>query len=415
MIAIQARGLGKDYRIKAPSGGSGSRYVTKTALNAVDLDVMTGEVFGIIGRNGSGKSTLLKILSRIVAPTRGRATVYGTVAALLEVGTGMHPEMTGRENVFLNGSLLGMSKTDIRSSFDQIVAFAGVSEYIDTPIKRYSSGMRLRLAFAVAAYLSADVMIIDEVLAVGDAEFQARCLGTMRETINTGRTVLFVSHNMPAVETLCSKVAWLNAGEVMNVGPAGEVVRDYLQNSFLAARNSRDFTPADALAPGAAARVNRISVRGAESEAAMQGDDLTIQIDLAVVAPVRALKVLLKIGTLEDYPVCGVSSADYGLEWNLDPGSYSLEVMLTSARLLPRPHKLSVYTYTQWDSEIIEAHPDVLTFDVIERDVLGTGKPIRADRGVTWMPAHFSLHELVLPREPRELGDAPAARSLARD
>ena len=175
------------------------------ALDDVSFDVNEGDRVGIIGRNGAGKSTLLKILSRIVTPTKGRITIEGRVASLLEVGTGFHPELSGRENIFLNGSILGMSKSEIQSKFDEIVAFAEVEKFLDTPVKRYSSGMYVRLAFAVAAHLEPEILIVDEVLAVGDAEFQKKCLGKMKDVSGEGRTVLFVSHNMGAIKALCNK------------------------------------------------------------------------------------------------------------------------------------------------------------------------------------------------------------------
>src|SRR5207237_781164 len=179
------------------------------ALRDVSFEVKQGEVVGIIGRNGAGKSTLLKILSRITEPTEGRVRIRGRVASLLEVGTGFHPELTGRENVFLNGAVLGMSREEIRKRFDEIVAFAEVEQFLDTPVKRYSSGMYVRLAFAVAAHLEPEILIVDEVLAVGDATFQKKCLGKMSEVSESGRTILFVSHNMPMVEFLCARIILL--------------------------------------------------------------------------------------------------------------------------------------------------------------------------------------------------------------
>lgn len=198
------------------------------ALNDVSFDVNEGEVVGIIGRNGAGKSTLLKILSRITEPTKGEINLRGRVASLLEVGTGFHPELTGRENVFFNGALLGMTKREIKSKFDEIVAFSEVEKFIDTPVKRYSSGMYVRLAFAVAAHLEPEILIVDEVLAVGDASFQKKCLGKMGDVAKSGRTVLFVSHNMAAVEKLCSKAVLLIKGNVSFIGETGDAVKKYL-------------------------------------------------------------------------------------------------------------------------------------------------------------------------------------------
>ena len=197
------------------------------ALDDVSFEVNRGEVVGIIGRNGAGKSTLLKILSRITKPTRGHATINGRVGSLLEVGTGFHPELTGRENIFLNGAILGMRKTEIDRKFDEIVAFAEVEKFIDTPVKRYSSGMYVRLAFAVAAHMETEVLLVDEVLAVGDREFQKKCLGKLDDVSKHGRTVIMVSHQMNQVRRLCGAVIWLDSGTVRQVGPGNEIIPAY--------------------------------------------------------------------------------------------------------------------------------------------------------------------------------------------
>lgn len=197
------------------------------ALRDVGFEVKAGEVIGIVGANGAGKSTLLKILSRITEPTTGRVTLRGRVASLLEVGTGFHPELSGRENIFLNGAILGMSRAEIRRKFDEIVAFAEIERFLDTPVKRYSSGMYVRLAFAVAAHLDPEILIVDEVLAVGDAQFQAKCLGKMNQVASGGRTVLFVSHNLGAMLELCQTGLLLKAGRMISRGPIRDVVRDY--------------------------------------------------------------------------------------------------------------------------------------------------------------------------------------------
>lgn len=199
------------------------------ALKDVSMQVQEGEVVGIIGRNGAGKTTLLKILSRITAPTEGTARLNGRVASLLEVGTGFHPELTGRENIFLNGAILGMRRAETRQKLEEIVEFAGVEKFLDTPVKRYSSGMRVRLAFAVAAHLEPEILIVDEVLSVGDAEFQSKCLGKMAEVAGGGRTVLFVSHNLAAVEALCSKAVLLHDGEAVYRGTPHHTVERYLR------------------------------------------------------------------------------------------------------------------------------------------------------------------------------------------
>lgn len=246
-IAVAVRGLSKSYmiardeekhytlvealaaRIKNPLNQREREIFW--ALNDVSFDVYEGEVVGIIGRNGAGKSTLLKILSRITEPTSGKVELYGRVSSLLEVGTGFHPELTGRENIFLNGAILGMRKAEIRRQFDAIVDFSGVEQFIDTPVKRYSSGMYVRLAFAVAAHLSPEILIVDEVLAVGDAEFQRKCLGKMHDVATQeGRTVLFVSHNMPAVENLCGRVIVMDRGSAAQPAETRIAIRHYLED-----------------------------------------------------------------------------------------------------------------------------------------------------------------------------------------
>jgi len=201
------------------------------ALKDVSFEVNRGEAVGIIGRNGSGKSTLLKILSRITAPTEGCVEVHGRLGSLLEVGTGFHPELTGRENIYLNGAVIGMKRAEVNRKFDEIVAFAEIEKFLDTPVKRYSSGMYVRLAFAVAAHLEPEILIVDEVLAVGDAQFQKKCLGKMGDVAREGRTVLFVSHNMSAIRQLCPRSMLLENGRILQAGPASEVIDSYLQST----------------------------------------------------------------------------------------------------------------------------------------------------------------------------------------
>jgi lipopolysaccharide transport system ATP-binding protein len=212
------------------------------ALKDISFEIHHGEVVGIIGHNGAGKSTLLKILSRITEPSEGYAEIRGRVGSLLEVGTGFHPELTGRENIYLNAAILGMKKVDIDSKFEEIVAFSEVERFLDTPVKHYSSGMYLRLAFAVAAHLEPEILLVDEVLAVGDASFQKKCLGKMENVAREGRTVLFVSHNMGAVRNLCSRVLLLNAGRIQSSGPAEDVIREYLS---MAHAEQRKYTLAE--------------------------------------------------------------------------------------------------------------------------------------------------------------------------
>jgi lipopolysaccharide transport system ATP-binding protein len=247
-VAIRAQGVGKRYLLGGESGDLLSERLNQLrgrgrtvreefwALRGVDLAVAPGEVVGLVGRNGAGKSTLLKILSRITPPTEGSVEMRGRVGTLLEVGTGFHPELSGRENIYLSGTILGMRRHEVTARFDEIVDFSGVEQFLETPVKRYSSGMYVRLAFAVAAHLEPEILVVDEVLAVGDAEFQKRSLGKMHDVSRAGRTVLFVSHNMSAVQSLCRRAVWLEHGRVAQIGDAAPVVSQYLAHAV----NSRD-------------------------------------------------------------------------------------------------------------------------------------------------------------------------------
>jgi len=389
--AISVEGLSKTYVIRTKDRLGSRRRVERRALDAVTFEVPEGEVLGIIGRNGAGKTTLLRILSRITVPTAGRAVVRGRVAALLEVGTGMHPEMTGRENIFLNGALLGMRRDEVARRMEQIVEFAGVGEYLDTPIKYYSSGMRLRLAFAVGAHLSADVLVVDEVLAVGDAAFQSKCLGVMREGRRQGRTTLFVSHNLASVESLCSRVLWLDGGRSVQIGTATEVVPAYLAASLEALGAGRTFAIPDDGASVPGVRLTAVNVTAAEGGAISQDSDILVAVRLEVARRVAGLQILIRLETIEGHPVAGVSNGDYHREWELAPGRYRIEARLSGVRLLPRRHLVSIHTFTGWGAERFEDHPQVLAFDVSPRDLFGTGVMPLADRGVTWFPTEFSL------------------------
>jgi lipopolysaccharide transport system ATP-binding protein len=303
-VVIRCEGLGKRYRIRhedspryvalrdviaekarslltwkrAPSSPAIENF---WALTDVSFDVRRGEVVGILGRNGAGKSTLLKILSRITEPTTGRATIHGRVASLLEVGTGFHPELTGRENIFLNGAVLGMSRAEIAARFDQIVAFADMERFLDTPVKRYSSGMYVRLAFAVAAHLEPEILIVDEVLAVGDAEFQKKCLGKLKSVASgSGRTVLFVSHNLGAVAALCDRSILLSAGSIAADADTRQVIARYLGETQSLAN---EVTWAESDAPGTpdfrllALKVR--SARGAPAAPLSTGDDVIVEME----------------------------------------------------------------------------------------------------------------------------------------
>jgi lipopolysaccharide transport system ATP-binding protein len=296
------------------------------ALKDVSFEVKHGEALGIIGRNGAGKSTLLKILSRITEPSKGRAVVHGRVGSLLEVGTGFHPELTGRDNVYLNGSILGMDRAHIDRKFDEIVAFSGVERYVDTPVKRYSSGMYLRLAFAVAAHLEPEVLVVDEVLAVGDAEFQKKCLGKMGEVAKEGRTVLFVSHHMGAVRTLCDSVLLLRGGCSVAFGDPDQIIAQYLD-----VRGETDSPELVWPEPGAAPGTDELRARalrirdgdGRITNELPDDEDLLVEIEYEVVQRIWNAQVGFQIltadGTIVMESYQGDHLGDVGVQ---EPGSY---------------------------------------------------------------------------------------------
>ena len=275
---IKVESLGKQYRLggatsaystlretlagklRSPLNGESADQKKFWALHDVSFQVEAGEVVGVIGRNGAGKSTLLKLLSRVTEPTKGRVELHGRVGSLLEIGTGFHPELTGRENIFLNGAILGMTQKEISQKFDDIVGFSEVEKFLDTPVKRYSSGMYVRLAFAVAAYLEPEILLVDEVLAVGDASFQRKCLDRMKDVGQRGRTVLFVSHNMPAVTRLCDRTILLDGGTVLEDGPSHKVVGSYLR-SGLGTTAAREWSTAAAAPGNDIARLRSVRVR----------------------------------------------------------------------------------------------------------------------------------------------------------
>ncbi|HEX3086607.1 MAG TPA: ABC transporter ATP-binding protein [Pyrinomonadaceae bacterium] len=329
---IQVKDLGKEYRI----GASDSAYSTLRetlantatsfwkpkrekskkiwALSDVSFEVGSGEVVGIIGRNGAGKTTLLKILSRITEPTTGRVELRGRVGSLLEVGTGFHPELTGRENIYLNGSILGMRREEIERRFDEIVAFAEVTEFIDTPVKRYSSGMYLRLAFAVAAHLETEILLVDEVLAVGDVQFQKKCMGKIEQVAGQGRTVLFVSHNMPAVQRLCTRGILLSGGTIVHDGNVRPVIQEYLTLD-LGQAGERTW-PDDESAPGdSVARmraVRALNLSGEVSSEFSVRDDWYLEVEFAVLSPGYHINV--NIFLYDESGILIFAAGDYQLE-----------------------------------------------------------------------------------------------------
>jgi lipopolysaccharide transport system ATP-binding protein len=308
------------------------------ALRDVSFDLRHGEALGVIGHNGAGKSTLLKILARVTAPTEGRATLHGRAAALLEVGTGFHPELTGRENVFLNGSVLGMRQAEIRDKFDRIVDFAEMGQFIDTPTKRYSSGMQVRLAFAIAAFLEPDILIVDEVLAVGDVAFQRRCLGKLGAGSVEGRTVLFVSHNLPAIRALCRRSILLDHGTLVFDGSTDEAINQYLSTK-MGPSDSWDLAQAErpAIEMAGRARLKKAVMTGASEAGTIGvGGPITVRIEFEVSAPIEDMFFVLNLSTLEDVLVAqSVTTNVYPPVPKVEPGGYTIEARLEAAPLQP--------------------------------------------------------------------------------
>jgi lipopolysaccharide transport system ATP-binding protein len=364
----------------AADSGRGARDVW--ALRDVSFDVRHGEVLGVIGRNGAGKSTLLKILSRITEPSCGRATVYGRVGSLLEVGTGFHPELSGRENIYLNGAILGMSRADIRRKFDEIVAFAEVERFLDTPVKRYSSGMYMRLAFSVAAHLEPEILLVDEVLAVGDAAFQKKCLGKMGAVAREGRTILFVSHNMAAVRALCDRAVVLHAGEIAFDGSTAGAISQHLEVQANAALTSLRDRP-DRRGTG---RIRFVDV-WIEDELGNRGDSFTSGQDVCLVAeyvaandePLGSLSVAFSMSGPMGEQLTDLWNEGSGAVWENPPPSGRVV-----CRLPRLPLNAGRYTFNvcgRINTIIADWVLDAFSLSVIAGDYFGTGRLPAPDQG----------------------------------
>jgi lipopolysaccharide transport system ATP-binding protein len=337
------------------------------ALRDVTFEVKRGEAVGIIGRNGAGKSTLLKILSRITEPTTGRVTLQGRVASLLEVGTGFHPELSGRENILLNGAILGMSRTEIRRKFDEIVAFAEVEKFLDTPVKHYSSGMYVRLAFAVAAQLEPEILIVDEVLAVGDAQFQKKCLGKMESVAQTeGRTVLFVSHNMAAVRSLCSRTVYLDRGRIVAIGSTADVLTRYIAQSAEINRSGA-LTPDMHAGKPTTLWFDRVTLQNRSGQRISQlqlREPAVLILSFRALKPVRQVRVGLGFATLEGTRIATLHHTDNGAEAiDLAPGTYEMTIQLENP-LLPGSYMLTVGAHQSLAGTTLDYMPEALRFNV---------------------------------------------------
>jgi lipopolysaccharide transport system ATP-binding protein len=411
---IRVESLGKLYRIGAARGGmegprglrhaleDGVRRIARHlrgrpgpsstsedfwALKDVSFEVKRGECVAVIGRNGAGKSTLLKILSRITEPTTGEVGLKGRVGSLLEVGTGFHPELTGRENIFLNGAVLGMGRKEISHKFDEIVAFSEIEKFLDTPVKRYSSGMYVRLAFAVAAHLEPEVLIVDEVLAVGDAQFQQKCLGKMGEVTKGGRTVLFVSHNMAAVRAMCSTCCVLTAGRVAFAGPVAEGVAHYMRagspDGFSSIRNFRNASPIVPVMTFA-----ELTAGGKPANRFDMGESLMLRVGFTSPTPIRYPRLGLVVADADGRPLF---NANNRYQPTIEAANATSRGIITCdlARIPFMPGRYHVSLWFGVPAEDTHVELDALSFEVESCDVWGTGQ---APPNVSpfWWPAKFS-------------------------
>ncbi|PWT70505.1 MAG: ABC transporter ATP-binding protein [Chloroflexi bacterium] len=414
-VALRAEGLGKQYRIggrqkyKAlrdtltdaiyfpvkmarsmftASDDKSRAQASLWALKDVSFEIGLGEVVGVIGRNGAGKSTLLKILSRITEPTEGFVDIHGRVGSLLEVGTGFHPELTGRENIYLNGSIIGMKRREIHRKFDEIVAFAEIEPFLDSPVKYYSSGMYMRLAFAVAAHLEPEIVLLDEVLAVGDAVFQKKCVGRMSEIAREGRTVLFVSHNMATVRSLCDRCVLFEKGRFVFSGSPDECIQRYLSQCDELGQPSVAFP-----APSKRRlwmRSATIMCNGAPSTNFFMGDSITIVVDFASEVPIRQPRVAFVLKTQDGISVLNSSSRyQSSLQYDVPVCDGTIHCDLGMVPLAAGNYVLTLYFGDQGeDTHVVE---QVLSFEVAERDIWGQGQVPPPKVSCLWWPTTYQF------------------------
>ena len=376
---------------------------TLWALQDVSFSVMPGEVLGIIGQNGAGKSTLLKILSRITEPTTGRAQLYGRAGSLLEVGTGFHPELSGRENIYLNGAILGMRKPEIKRKFDEIVAFAELEKFLDTPVKRYSSGMYMRLAFSVAAHLDPEILVVDEVLAVGDAAFQKKCLGRMRDISSEGRTVLFVSHNMAAVRSLCGRGILLAKGQKVFEGPAGECVDRYLSEVTQNATNEVDLSNFRRdKGVDTVLKISKLRLCSRDGRPLVRaGDPLELEMAFSVSDLLEDVVLGVRVLSADNVGIMECrSSHDYGAIERLVPGNYSIKCRIDQNMLSPGLYLLNVGA--RCASKPLDHVTQAMTFEVYSDETMAS-LWLNGVNACVRVPSNWT--------QPKVIGDpAPSAR-----
>jgi lipopolysaccharide transport system ATP-binding protein len=408
--AIQVEGISKHFRLGARSSGyrtlreslsTGLRSLVRRrhtrasssptdfwALKDVSFEVQPGEVVGLIGRNGAGKSTALKILSRITEPTSGRAVIRGRVGSLLEVGTGFHPELTGRENVYLNGCMLGMSRKEVSRIFDEIVAFAELERFLDTPVKRYSSGMYVRLAFAVAAHLNPEVLIVDEVLAVGDATYQRKCINRMSELARSGLTVLFVSHNLDLIPRLCRVAVHLEGGRLREIGPAKEVAERYLRGLEVAAESGtleNAFRAGDGRARFTRVELEKCGGRGGTVH--RSGDDLTLRLEIRAERPIEDVALAVNLKSLSGTRIHSAWTKEQEFPISFRRGTHA--VRCNFERVAFRPGMTFEVELWMADAEVIDHVPQALR--VLVTDGPDTAKfSSNPDQGMVLTPVSWT-------------------------
>jgi lipopolysaccharide transport system ATP-binding protein len=425
-VAIRCEGLAKQYRIgeresykalrdvitdafaspfrrlrsalrHSSNGCAGSEKPNVWALKDVSFEIKRGEVVGIMGRNGAGKSTLLKILARITEPTHGHADIWGRVGSLLEVGTGFHPELTGRENIFLNGAVLGMKRTEIARKFDEIVTFAGIEKFIDTPVKRYSSGMYVRLAFAVAAHMETEILLVDEVLAVGDTEFQNKCRGKMSDVAKHGRTVLLVSHSMAAIQSLCARSMLLEQGRKIRDGDAGAVARYYTSNvgadSDGASIDLRSRTTRRTGRLPILSAAVLMNAAGNATKRFAAGDDLILEIEIHAPVSISQPVVSVAFDSALGQRVFTVSTLYSPLEWNVAEAPTRIRCVVPDLRLVPGTYFVGICVGTVYEP-LMDAIPNAASFSVESADYFGTGRMPGEDLGLVLAPSQWEISQI---------------------
>lgn len=420
-MVIKVENLSKEYRLGEMGSGTISRdmnawWAKKTgrenpnlkineinknislthhqALSNISFEVNEGDVLGIIGKNGAGKSTLLKILSRVTTPTQGSIKVKGRIASLLEVGTGFHPDLTGRDNIFLNGAILGMKKWEISNKFDEIVDFSGVEKFIDTPVKRYSSGMYVRLAFAVAAHLEPEILVVDEVLAVGDIAFQNKCLGKMREVSTQGRTILFVSHNMQAMSQLCNRGILLQNGKITYDGQIQETIKSYLSNSINSKGPVFNFSNHTDRKGTGFLRFTKLEIynKNVLSNNFMIGDDMELRLSVKAFQPIKYISIAIHLYRNDEVVLANVENmdSDFIIESIEDKTEFSIK--FKDIKLYPDTYKMGFWIAST-DSQ--ETHDHLLhcaEFTVIEGSPLVKRKLLRSGGSIYLTPEWKVIH-----------------------